>query len=174
MKSKKNAAFTLIELLIVVLIIGILAAVALPQYQAAVDKSRFMGFLPLLRSIKDSQERYFMANGNYTLDMGNLDIQIPENCQKKDQTVMLRCGEDWILDNVGAYGAAVGFVQVTYCPGLAREASYLTCYNNRTASLRYFYDRYAGSYGTAGQIICENMNGNTRGLKLCRTINSAF
>ncbi len=174
MKSKKNAAFTLIELLIVVLIIGILAAVALPQYQAAVDKSRFMGFLPLLRSIKDSQERYFMANGNYTLDMGNLDIQIPADCQKKDQTNMLSCGEDWILDNVGAYGEAVGFVRVVYCPGLAREASYLTCYNNRTASLRYFYDRYAGNEGAPGKIKCANMRGNKRGLKLCNTINSAF
>ena len=174
MKSKKNAAFTLIELLVVVLIIGILAAVAIPQYQTAVDKSRFMSFLPLLRSIKDSQERYFMANGNYTLDTGNLDIQIPANCQKKGQTNMLSCGEDWILDNAGAYNTAVGFVRVVYCPGLAREASYLTCYDNRTAILNYFYDRYAGNRGAAGQIMCENMNGNERGLKLCRTINSAF
>ena len=172
MKSKKNAAFTLIELLVVVLIIGILAAVAIPQYQTAVDKSRFMSFLPLLRSIKDSQERYFMANGNYTLDTGNLDIQIPANCQKKGQTNMLSCGEDWILDNVGAYNTAVGFVRVVYCPGLAQDSSYLACYENRTADLNYFYDRYAEDTKNAGKINCSA--GNKRGKKLCDTINSAF
>ena len=70
--------FTLIELLVVVLIIGILAAIALPQYEAAVLKSRMTSALPLMRAVKDSAERYYLANGSYTEDWNKLDIQPPQ------------------------------------------------------------------------------------------------
>ena len=73
----KNAGFTLIELLVVVLIIGILAAVALPQYEKAVMKSRMSSLWPILKSIKDAQEVYYLVNGKYTDNLSNLDIVIP-------------------------------------------------------------------------------------------------
>ena len=74
---KNTKAFTLIELLVVVLIIGILAAVALPQYQATVTKARIARLMPILRSVRDAQNAYILANGTWALTFDELGVGSP-------------------------------------------------------------------------------------------------
>ena len=72
-----NKGFTLIELLVVVLIIGILSAVALPQYTKAVEKSRATEAMTLLGNLATAEEVYKMSTGTYTNDLSVLDLQLP-------------------------------------------------------------------------------------------------
>ncbi len=93
--------FTLIELLIVVLIIGILSAVALPQYRVAVAKSRLATIIPVVRGAKDSLEMYYMANGIYPPDAGTdfgFDITVPAGCTNSGTTYANDCHNGVIYD----------------------------------------------------------------------------
>ena len=74
--TRKNQGFTLIEVLVVVIIISILAAVALPQYQKAVLKSRFSALKIHAKSIANAQEIYYLTNNSYATHFTDLDLEI--------------------------------------------------------------------------------------------------
>jgi len=66
LKMKESKGFTLVELMIVVAIIGILAAVAVPFYQRYVAKSRLTSLVfPGLHSIETNISTYFSAKGTW-------------------------------------------------------------------------------------------------------------
>lgn len=67
--SKNNQAFTLIELLIVVAIIAILAAIAVPNFLEAQVRSKISASKSNLRSVATALESYQVDNNQYPLDL---------------------------------------------------------------------------------------------------------
>ncbi len=68
--------FTLIELMIVVAIVGILAAVALPAYQNYTKKAKFSEVLAAATGVKSAIEICFQTNGpSSTPDKSNCDTE---------------------------------------------------------------------------------------------------
>ena len=68
MKNRQAAGFTLIELMIVVAIIGILAAVALPSYQESVRRGDRASAKAALLEGQQFMERFYAANDRYDQD----------------------------------------------------------------------------------------------------------
>ena len=64
MQDKKG--FTLIELLIVVVIIGILAAIAIPKFSATREKAYFAAMKSDIKNLASQQEIYYADNYTYT------------------------------------------------------------------------------------------------------------
>jgi len=63
---RDNKGFTLIELLIVVVIIGILAAIAIPKFSATREKAYFAAMKSDLKNLASQEEIYYADNYSYT------------------------------------------------------------------------------------------------------------
>ncbi|HEX3927019.1 MAG TPA: prepilin-type N-terminal cleavage/methylation domain-containing protein [Gemmatimonadales bacterium] len=63
---RNRKGFTLIELLIVVVIIGILAAIAIPKFAATKDKAKLASVKTDLRNLETAEEAYFSDFATYT------------------------------------------------------------------------------------------------------------
>jgi prepilin-type N-terminal cleavage/methylation domain-containing protein len=74
MQSRKG--FTLIELLIVVVIIGILAAIAIPKFANTKEKAYIAAMKTDLRNLVTAQEAFFADNNTYSSVIGGAGVDI--------------------------------------------------------------------------------------------------
>src|SRR5690554_4876155 len=73
-RSTTNKGFTLVEILIVVVILGILAAIVIPQFTSASESARASSLVSQLQTIRSQLEFYqIQHNGNYPVLTGDID-----------------------------------------------------------------------------------------------------
>ncbi len=77
--SKNKKGFTLVEVLVVVLIIGILGAIALPQYMTSVERARVTSNMSVLKPIYDSALQYYSFNDEFPDSLKKLPVSMPES-----------------------------------------------------------------------------------------------
>ncbi|MFN8668207.1 MAG: prepilin-type N-terminal cleavage/methylation domain-containing protein [Gemmatimonadaceae bacterium] len=73
-RRRSRRGFTLIELLIVVVIIGVLAAIAVPKFQNTKGKANLAALKSDLRNLATAEEAYFYQNGTYTSNLVALNL----------------------------------------------------------------------------------------------------
>lgn len=82
MKSKKKRAFTLTELLVVVIVIGVLSAVVLPKFNKIIETRKTTEAEEMMAAVRVEQEQRCSLNKLYTNDFTKLTNVIPSNSTK--------------------------------------------------------------------------------------------
>ena len=119
---KKQQGFTLIELMIVVAIIGILAAIAIPAYQDYTQRAQIGEAFTVVSAAKTAIAEFAQTNGDYPTgtDITNLNLDITAGNAGKyvnSVTVTADTGEiSAVMLGAGAVGAKIATKEVQFCP----------------------------------------------------------
>ena len=79
---KNKSGFTLLEIIIVIIIVGVLASLALPRFFSTVEFSKSTEAFTSLTAVRQALERCYLQNsGNYAncTNWNNLDVENPQN-----------------------------------------------------------------------------------------------
>ncbi|MDP2920862.1 MAG: prepilin-type N-terminal cleavage/methylation domain-containing protein [Candidatus Omnitrophota bacterium] len=92
----RKQGFTFIELLVVVIIVGIFLAIALPVFTKNIEKSKTGEAITTLNLIRMAEKDYFLDNNIYTSDISKLiidDTSLPDGSNRYfDYTILPGAG----------------------------------------------------------------------------------
>ena len=87
-KFHNREGFTLIELMIVVVIIGILAALAIPRFMQATVKSRQSEAKGILKQVYTMERTFRQETGAYSVDLNAIGVEVPLKAEYANAVVL--------------------------------------------------------------------------------------
>ncbi|MFA5644943.1 MAG: prepilin-type N-terminal cleavage/methylation domain-containing protein [Candidatus Ratteibacteria bacterium] len=105
MRSRRKGGFTLIELMVVVIIVGILASVAVPIYRANIKKAMATEGAALLGSVLTGEKVYYAEHNTYTDDQILIGVTTEGNKYFPSYTVSAFGDEGFTAATEGTGGA---------------------------------------------------------------------
>ncbi|MCX7704832.1 MAG: prepilin-type N-terminal cleavage/methylation domain-containing protein [bacterium] len=126
MQRKKilKKGFTLVELMVVVIIVGILASVAVPIYRANIKKAMASEGAALLGSVLTAQRIYYAEHNVYTTNKTVLGVDTAGNKYFTDYTVSSADANGFTASTTGTGTAAGVTVTMTYTNAAGATISY--------------------------------------------------
>ncbi|MCK5082363.1 MAG: prepilin-type N-terminal cleavage/methylation domain-containing protein [Candidatus Omnitrophica bacterium] len=76
LKIKKNSGFTLTEITVTIIIVGILASLTLPRFGGVLERVRAAEGVQILTALLGAQKVYEAENGSYSAVLADLDVSI--------------------------------------------------------------------------------------------------
>lgn len=75
LKSKNKIGYTLIEICIVLIVLGVLASIAFPQFYISVERTKAAEGVNILENIFNAEQHWALDHNNtFTNDISNLDV----------------------------------------------------------------------------------------------------
>ena len=150
---KNKLGFTLIEMLVVVLIIGILASIALPQYQKSVEKAKLSEALMNFQTIKGAIDRFLLTDkldGNTVFNLRDiLDVDLS--------------GGTWDSDDADAAYLTKDFQYFAWCQTYCAISVF---------RLPYEYELFVDTYVPPTPKTCATLGETKKGKFICKYLES--
>ena len=157
---KNSKGFTLIEMLVVVLIIGILAGIALPQYQKSVEKAKVAQALITLKYMRERGQEFMIIHAlseDYPQDFDNflplhneeIGTELPSDwaCNDSYYDYEICCSDDWCFENT-----AINWGNGDRIPSMPAAIRVKQGKTNMDRNVSYVL-----YYKTNGQLYCYNV-----------------